>query len=231
MARQFAISDIHGCAKTFRKLVLEVIELSMADTLYLLGDYVNKGPDSKGVLDFIFELQNSGYNLKCLRGNHEQDLIDGLKYSWVEIEFLNRGGRATLQSFGVDNVHQIPEKYLKFIISLPFFFETENYLLIHAGLNFDLEDPYKDDFSMLNIRDMDVDLNKTGNKKIIHGHVPNSYLDIENACLPDRQALTFQDNHLSIDGGCVYTHILNTNHLVAIEIQSGKLYIQKNIDS
>ena len=231
MARQFAISDIHGCAKTFRKLVLEVIELSMADTLYLLGDYVNKGPDSKGVLDFIFELQNSGYNLKCLRGNHEQDLIDGLKYSWVEIEFLNRGGRETLLSFGVDNVHQIPEKYLKFIISLPFFFETENYLLIHAGLNFDLDDPYKDDFSMLNIRDMNVDLNKTGNKKIIHGHVPNSYLDIENACLPDRQALTFQDNHLSIDGGCVYTHIPNTNHLVAIEIQSGKLYIQKNIDS
>ena len=231
MARQFAISDIHGCAKTFRKLVLEVIELSMADTLYLLGDYVNKGPDSKGVLDFIFELQNSGYNLKCLRGNHEQDLIDGLKYSWVEIEFLNRGGRETLLSFGVDNVHQIPEKYLKFIISLPFFFETENYLLIHAGLNFDLDDPYKDDFSMLNIRDMDVDLNKTGNKKIIHGHVPNSYLDIENACLPDRQALTFHDNHLSIDGGCVYTHILNANHLIAIEIQSGKLYIQKNIDS
>ncbi|MCK5105263.1 MAG: serine/threonine protein phosphatase [Cyclobacteriaceae bacterium] len=224
MARQFAISDIHGCAKTFRKLVLEVIELSRADTLYLLGDYVNKGPDSKGVIDFIFQLRESGYNLKCLRGNHEQDLIDGLKYSWVEIDFLNRGGRETLQSFGVNNIHQIPEKYLSFISSLPFFFETDKYLLIHAGLNFDLEDPYKDEYSMLNIRDMEIDLKKTGNKKIIHGHVPNSYLDIENA-------LTFHDNHISIDGGCVYTHILNTNHLVAIEIQSGKLYIQKNIDS
>ncbi len=230
MAREFAISDIHGCVKTFKKLVLKVLGLSKEDTLYLLGDYVNKGPDSKGVIDFIFNLRESGYNLKCLRGNHDQYLIDGLKYSWEEIEFLNRGGRETLKSFGVENIHQIPEKYLNFIKSLPLYFETEKYLLIHAGLNFDLDDPFKDDFSMLNIRSMEVDLTKTGNKKIIHGHVPNSYLDIENACLPDRQALTFHDNHISIDGGCVYTHIPNTNHLVALEMQSGKLYIQKNIE-
>ena len=231
MAKQFAISDIHGCVKTFRKLVLEVIHLSKEDTLYLLGDYINKGPDSKGVIDFIFELRKAGYKLKCLRGNHEQYLIDGLKYSWEEFAFLNRGGRETLQSFGVNNIHQIPEKYLSFISSLPFFFETEKYLLIHAGLNFDLEDPYKDEYSMLNIRDMEIDLKKTGNKKIIHGHVPNSYLDIENACLPDRQALTFSENHISIDAGCVYPHFYAMNHLVALDLQSGKLYIQKNIDS
>ncbi len=223
MARQFAISDIHGCLKTFRKLVLEVIILSKEDTLFLLGDYINKGTDSRGVLDFIFELQNSGYKLKCLRGNHEQYLIDGLNYSWERIAFLNRGGRETLQSFGVENINEIPEKYLSFIQSLPFFFETENHLLIHAGLNFDLDDPYKDEFSMLNIRRMEVDMKKTGNKNIIHGHVPNSYMDIENA-------LSFHDNHISIDGGCVYSHIHALNHLIALEINSGLLYLHKNID-
>ena len=223
MARQFAISDIHGCLKTFRKLVLEVIILTKEDTLFLLGDYINKGADSRGVLDFIFELQNSGYKLKCLRGNHEQYLIDGLNYSWERIAFLNRGGRETLQSFGVENINQIPEKYLSFIQSLPFFFETENHLLIHAGLNFDLDDPYKDEFSMLNIRRMEVDMKKTGNKNIIHGHVPNSYMDIENA-------LSFHDNHISIDGGCVYSHIQVLNHLIALEINSGLLYLHKNID-
>lgn len=215
---------MHGCAKTFRKLVLEVIKLDKDDTLYLLGDYINKGPDSKGVIDFIFELQHSGYTLKCLRGNHEQYLLDGLNYSWEEIAFLNRGGKETLQSFGVDKVHQIPSTYLTFIQSLPFYFETENHLLIHAGLNFDLDDPYKDDFSMLNIRNMVVDLKKTGNNKIIHGHVPHSYLDIE-------KELTFPDNHISIDGGCVYSHIHALNHLVALEINSLKLYLQKNIDA
>ncbi len=221
--RQFAISDIHGCAKTFRKLVSEVINLSKEDTLYLLGDYINKGPDSKGVLDFIFELRWSGYTLKCLRGNHEQYLIDGLTYSWEEIAFIGRGGRETLQSFGVEKVHDIPSGYLNFISSLPFFFEPEHYLLVHAGLNFDLEDPFKDDYSMLNIRNMEVDLTKTGNKKIIHGHVPVSYLEIE-------KTWAHPCNHISIDGGCVYSHIDGLNHLVALDIQSGLLYHQKNID-
>lgn len=223
MARQFAISDIHGCVKTFRKLVLEVIRLSKDDTLFLLGDYINKGIDSKGVLDFIFDLQRSGYQLKCLRGNHEQYLIDGLQFSWERIAFLNRGGKETLLSFGVQEINRIPEIYLKFIQSLPFFIETDNYLFIHAGLNFDLDDPYKDEFSMLNIRKMEVDLKKTGNKKIIHGHVPTSYLDIETA-------LSFHNNHVSIDGGCVYSHIHSLNHLIALEINSGLLYSHKNID-
>lgn len=222
MARQFAISDIHGCAKTFRRLV-NVIELSKKDTLYVLGDYLNKGPDSKGVFDFIFELKNKGYKVKCLRGNHEQSLIEGLDYSWEEIEFLNRGGFETLDSFNVKTIHHIPHKYLDFILTLPFYFEIENYLLIHAGLNFDLQDPYKDDYSMLNIRNMNVDLDKTGGKNIIHGHVPNSYQQIE-------KSLSFQNHHASIDAGCVYNHIFGLNHLVALEIQPLKLYIQSNID-
>lgn len=206
------------------------MNLSKEDTLYLLGDYINKGPDSKGVIDFIFNLQQSGYKVKCLRGNHEQYLMDGLNYSWEEIAFMGRGGRETLQSFGVDNVRQVPSRYLKFIQSLPYYFETENYLLIHAGLNFDLDDPYKDDFSMLNIRHMEVDLKKTGNKKIIHGHVPKSYLDIENALTFPASPAGGHDNHISIDGGCVYSHIHALNHLVALDFQSGLLYLQKNID-
>lgn len=223
LARQFAISDIHGCVRTFKKLVLDEIKLSKADTLYLLGDYINKGPDSKGVIDFIFELKNKGFNLHCLRGNHEQYLIDGLMYSWEEIAFLNRGGRETLTSFGVDTIRDIPKKYLDFIKALPFYIEIEKYLLIHAGLNFDLTDPYKDDFSMLNIRKMEVDLDKTGGKNIIHGHVPIPYQDIQDS-------LDFKNHHISIDAGCVYDHIPVLNHLVALDIQTGKLYIQHNIE-
>lgn len=231
LAKQFAISDIHGCVKTFRKLVLDVIHLSKEDTLYLLGDYINKGPDSKGVIDFIFELREAGYKLKCLRGNHEQYLIDGLKYSWEEIAFLNRGGRETLQSFGVKNVHEIHEKYLNFIRSLSFFIEIEKYLLIHAGLNFDLEDPYKDEFSMLNIRDMEFDPERIGGKKMIHGHVPVAYQEIKKALKIHGSPAGGHENHISIDGGCVYHHIPKLNYLVAVELQSEKLYVQKNIES
>ena len=223
MARQIAISDIHGCARTFKKLVLEKVVLDKQDTLFLLGDYINKGPDSKGVLDFIFELKNSGFNVQCLRGNHEQYLIDGLQYSWEEIAFLSRGGKETLESFDAKSIRDIPEKYLDFIRALPYYVELQDYLLIHAGLNFDLADPYKDDFSMLNIRNMDVDLTKTGGKRIIHGHVPMSYAQIE-------QDISNKNDHICLDAGCVYHEIKTLKHLVALDINSDKLYIQVNIE-
>ena len=76
---------------------------------------------------------------------------------------------------------------------------------------------------MLNIRKMNIDLKKTGGRKIIHGHVPTSYQEIE-------KSLELQCDHISIDGGCVYHHIHALNHLVGLEIQSEKLYIQINID-
>jgi serine/threonine protein phosphatase 1 len=224
LARQIAISDIHGCVETFRKLVTEKLALTRQDALYLLGDYINKGPDSKGVIDFIFELMDAGFKVYCLRGNHEQYLIDGLQYSWEEIAFINRGGRETLDSFGTTNVRDIPSKYIEFISALPYYIEVQDFLLIHAGLNFDLTDPYKDDFSMLNIRNMEVDLSKTGGRRIIHGHVPMSYREIE-------QDLKVKKDHISIDAGCVYHKINSLNHLVALDIQTQKLYIQRNIES
>jgi serine/threonine protein phosphatase 1 len=223
LGRRIAISDIHGCARTFEKLIHEVLALSATDTLYLLGDYINKGPDSRGVLDLIFEYEMSGFPVYCLRGNHEQYLIDALNDPQKETAFLSRGGVETLKSFGVDTIAEIPDSYLNFIKSLPLYFYLNNYLLIHAGLNFELDDPFKDEISMLNIRYMTVLPEKIENRAIIHGHVPTPISEITNS-------LTFQQNHISIDGGCVYRHIHSLNRLVALDIDSKKLYIQTNID-
>jgi len=223
LGRRIAISDIHGCAKTFKKLTHEVLALSDEDTLYLLGDYINKGPDSRGVLDLIFEYRKSGLRLHCLRGNHEQYLIDALNDPGKEMTFLSRGGVETLSSFGVRTILDIPKIYLDFITDLPLFLYLDNYLMIHAGLNFELEDPFSDEFSMLNIRKMTVFPERIGNRIIIHGHVP--------ATIPEINAsLSLQQQHVSIDGGCVYKHIHSLNNLVALDIDSKKLYIQENID-
>lgn len=223
MGRQFAVADIHGCVKTFKKLVIEGISLQKDDTLFLLGDYVNKGPDSKGVIDFIFELRDQGFGVKCLRGNHEQYLLDGLHHFHDIPAFLLRGGDATLASFGVKSIEAIPVIYLSFIESLPFYFELEKYLLIHAGLNFNLPDPYTDHFSMLNIREMAVDFEKTGGRRIIHGHVPTPHPEIA-------RAISMKNDHFSIDAGCVYDQYPGLSHLVALEIETEKLYIQPKID-
>src|SRR3954452_10553358 len=70
--RRFVIPDIHGCSRTFRRLVSEVIRLQAGDELYLLGDMIDRGPDSKGVLDFIFQMRHEGFTVKGVKGNHEE---------------------------------------------------------------------------------------------------------------------------------------------------------------
>jgi serine/threonine protein phosphatase 1 len=80
--KKFAISDIHGCNRTFNE-VLQKTGLNKDDQLFLLGDYIDRGPDSKGVIDTIFNLQNEGYQVHCLRGNHEQMLMD----AWQKNDF------------------------------------------------------------------------------------------------------------------------------------------------
>jgi len=208
---------------TFRKLLTEKLRLSVKDKLYLLGDYVNKGPDSKGVIDFIFELRNAGFHIHCLRGNHEQYLLDGLNDPADEERFLFRGGKETLESFGVNHIREIPAKYLQFIQALPFYLETEHFLLIHAGLDFSLDDPFADNDSMLNIREMQVDPDRIGGRIVLHGHVPTPVEEI-------KQSIKQSKAHISIDAGCVYTDQPGLGRLLALDLGSKKTYIQKNID-
>ena len=63
IARRLAISDIHGCAETLRTLLGDRLQVQPSDEVYLLGDYLDRGPDSKGVLDLILAYQNAGYQL------------------------------------------------------------------------------------------------------------------------------------------------------------------------
>lgn len=74
--KRYAISDIHGCYKTFQRLVEEGIRLTKFDQLFLLGDYVDRGPSSKAVLDYIIGLMEEEFNIFPLRGNHENDLLE-----------------------------------------------------------------------------------------------------------------------------------------------------------
>ncbi len=74
--RRWVVSDIHGCFKTFKAIVEKRIELTKADQLFLLGDYINRGKDSARVLDYIIHLIQQEYQKFPLRGNHEQKLLN-----------------------------------------------------------------------------------------------------------------------------------------------------------
>ena len=71
MSQRWIIPDIHGCAKTLKVLLENMLKVTKNDQLYFLGDYIDRGPDGKGVIDYLMHLQKEEYNVLLLKGNHE----------------------------------------------------------------------------------------------------------------------------------------------------------------
>jgi len=221
MNRTFAIGDLHGCSRTFRKLILENIKLQNEDILYCLGDYVDRGPDSKGVIDFILELKEKGYKVHTLRGNHDQMMMDSDKNPEDFRHWVKNGGDKTLESFGIRSYDEMDSKYKTFFYQTQYYFEIGKYILVHAGLNFKISDPFKDTHAMMWIRDYKVDDEKLGDRIIVHGHTPISLVAIK------AQA---GSNVIDIDGGCVYTQHPGFGHLVALNLATQEFIAVENCE-
>lgn len=224
MARTFAITDIHGCAITFQIMIRDVIRLEKEDTLYLLGDYIDRGPDSKGVLDHIITLKEEGFNVRCLRGNHEQFMLDAIYDEEANLSFwLKNGGDAALKSFQVSRPKDISMDYLDFLESLEYYFEDEFGFFVHAGFNFAAEAPFEDQEAMLSIRNFTVDPLQVNGKKVFHGHTPTRFQDIRMKLLQPHAI------GISLDNGCVY-NTPGFGQLLALELGKNELHIQARID-
>ena len=129
-ARTIAIGDIHGCASALATLI-EAIKPTSGDTIVPLGDYVDRGPDSRGVLDLMLQLQQQ-CQLMPLLGNHELMMMAALESMENLRVWLHCGGAATVQSYGGD-LEQIPAKHLEFLRNCRPFFETDQHLFFHAN--------------------------------------------------------------------------------------------------
>lgn len=179
--RLIVISDIHGNDNLFRK-ALKTISLKKVDTLILIGDLIDRGKYSKNVLDTLFLLKNSGFeNIIYIRGNHEQMLLDAYEDENKEYIWLKNGGDKTLQSFKVNFCNEIPNEYIQLLQSSIFYYETNDYIFVHGGINFEIENPLEDINSLLWTRNTSVELYRKSNlseKKVIHGHTPVSKEDI-----------------------------------------------------
>lgn len=188
----------------------------------MLGDYIDRGPDSKGVIDLIWELQESGHSIYCLRGNHEQMLLDSLDNNSQTFGWVKHGGFQTLQSFNVRIPELIKEKYISWLRELPYYFEVDNYILVHAGLDFDMNNPLKDEQSMLWIRHWHHLINKNwlGDRIVVHGHTPVNKDEVKKAI-----DLLDEIPALDIDAGCVFIK-RGLGHLCAFDMTNKKLYFQ-----
>ncbi|MEM9368794.1 MAG: metallophosphoesterase family protein [Planctomycetota bacterium] len=134
--RRFAIGDIHGCGKALRTLVTE-ISPDADDQLVFLGDYVDRGPDSRDVVDQILELQTRAEVIP-LRGNHEIMLLGVAAGTCDPDLWLRSGGQATLASYG-GSIDRIPAEHIAFLESTLRLHESESEIFVHAMYREDLE--------------------------------------------------------------------------------------------
>ncbi|MGE7623079.1 metallophosphoesterase family protein [Viridibacillus sp. NPDC096237] len=223
MQNTILISDIHGELKKFQDLLTLANYSSDEDRLVLLGDYIDRGPDSAGVLDLVMKLQRNGAIV--LIGNHEslmeKAFTEQTEYAWKH--WTERcGGKETLLSYGFfeEEIKGISEgehfivpqlqsakldEHLAFIKNLHTYIEDEDYIFVHAGIDPNIPVNETEKETLIWIRE-EFHNGYTGKKTIVFGHTPTSNLhQNEN----NHNVYFGQNNIIGIDGGAVYGGQLN----------------------
>ncbi len=227
MSRKILIGDIHGCVNTFLAL-LRQLNLKSSDQVILLGDYVDRGLYSKQVLDQIMAMKDAPYKVIALRGNHEQMLISNY-YAEKEKGWFTMADPELLESFQIHDLKSLDEKYIEFCKSLPYYYQDESLIAVHAGLSFELENPLNDEHDLLWIRNWyhTIDYDWLSNRSIIHGHTPRTKSEIKDQfqCFDQRQVL-------NIDAGAFLSEQKEhgLGHLCAFDFTHQQLIYQENIE-
>lgn len=224
---RWVISDIHGCLRSFKALIKK-IHLTQNDYLFLLGDYIDKGPDSAGVLDYILELQNQNFQVFPLRGNHEQNLLETSKeYNKETFKFFVEKMNKSKGLLNEDV--KIFPRFENFLQKLPYCYELEDFYLVHAGFDFRKPNPLENYDAMLHIRFFEADKTQLNGKRIIHGHQPTYIEDIEKSICMTAPAIP-------LDNACVYQkrhkyyEVNQLGRLCALNIDTMTLVKQMNIE-
>lgn len=216
--RRLVLTDIHGSFQTFVKL-LRKLKLTKDDQLFILGDMINRAPYSILVIEKIAELLVDGYSVFPLRGNHEQLFLQFAETDHAKLQALaERQYSSHLLKQDV-----LPKPIYKFFHALPFFYELEDYYLVHAGFNTDDKDPLSAWKDMLWIRSMRYDKKKLNGKKVVHGHVPTTLSVIKGD-------LANKKSEIKLDNGCIRAGVFDFGKLVCLDLDSGELTTKKNVD-
>jgi serine/threonine protein phosphatase 1 len=217
MNRIFAISDIHGCFRPFYELVVNTIKLEKSDQLILLGDYIDRGNQSKDVIDFIIDLQKAGFNISPLAGNHEVMLLDAYNNPEILPLWLMNSGMSTLLSFGIQDIKEIDYRYIEYLSSLEYYKIIGQIIFVHAGFDDLAIDPFTDKHSMVWECRNSYQHPQLSGKTIIHGHRPKTVPNVQ-------KLISDKSKVIPIDTGCVYSKEQGYGILSALEINSMTLF-------
>lgn len=216
----YAIGDIHGQLDMLRKAIANIERDGGPDArVVFLGDYIDRGPDSRGVIEFLMDGLTAGRNWVCLRGNHDQMFSMFMEdtprkpvrmtpeYHWLHTRI---GGKETLAAYGVDvgdadstlNIHNkvraaVPRAHIDFLESLPASHQENGLFFVHAGIRPGVPIDRQDHEDFLWIRNEFLEDTRAHPFLIVHGHTPV------------RAARHF-GNRVNLDSGAGYGNALST---------------------
>ncbi len=214
--RVYAIGDSHGCAGLLRELHEAILEDSAEASgrpagrrvLVYLGDYVDRGPHSRELLDMLIEQPLPGFEAVHLMGNHDLLMRQFLAGEDVAVAWMMNGAGATLVSYGVDPAAsyaagdgagrlraaleaRLPGEHRAFLDGLGLSHVEGDYLFVHAGIRPGLALEAQDPHDLLWIREPFLDSGADHGKVVVHGHTPRPVPDV-------------RDNRIGIDTGACY---------------------------
>ena len=191
--RLLAVGDIHGCLDQLNALMTQVAP-TLGDQVIFLGDYVDRVPASSSVIDYLIEFGRALPATVFLRGNHDQMFADYLDGHEPTI-FLMNGGLKTLISYQNNGQWPIPSSHRAFLEALLNFYETEDYIFVHAGLRPGIPLAEQDITDLLWIRREFATSDYDWGRTVVYGHTP-----LETPHLTETR--------VGLDTGCVYGRLL-----------------------
>jgi serine/threonine protein phosphatase 1 len=214
--KTFVVGDIHGRCAQLLNLLDMLPRDPESDTLVFLGDLIDRGADAPGCVDHTLKLcRENPERVICLRGNHEQmlmDFLEGQATIWLEPIV---GGQRTYEQYTGQSPHSnheqepeetraaferaLPAEHLEFMQSLPFFYEDEHAIYVHAGLDAGKHPSESSPMSLMWMRDMDFYKNYRG-KPCIFGHTPTPLLPLRGRL--GRHGIYISNSAVGLDTGC-----------------------------
>lgn len=221
---KLAIGDIHGKLSMLEALVKFADEnIEGYYQKIFLGDYIDRGEDSKGVLDYIRK-QHREENAIILPGNHERMMIDAWERPENKMHWLNNGGEAALKSFGINQVSNIPEEYIHFVRDVilrkeNLFYQDEFRIFVHGGIGHNNHIPMalKDENLLLWMREPDHIVHNDQEYLVVHGHTP-------------RDNIFWRGNRMNLDTGAVFRDGKLSAALFNDEQKEPLRYFQTSVD-
>ena len=192
-AAVYAVGDVHGCydalAEIERQILADGAEIPGEKWIVMLGDYVDRGPRSRDVIDRLIEPLPDGFRRICLVGNHELLLLGFLEDPDLHAYWLDQGGVDTLASYGVEAHSEeaqavpadllapmqrnIPSAHVEFLRTLPIMLELPGWLFVHAGVRPGVPLDRQSDEDLVWIREPFLSKGLAG-YRVVHGHTPES---------------------------------------------------------